>query len=72
MVKCAPQWRPFLVGMNLSCSQDGKTSFVLCFCPINAPMANFCCFVSLDLSLGAGGCPQYMHGFQTCGNLGSG
>ena len=72
MVNCAPQWQLFLVGMNVSCSEVGKTSFHLCFCPVNAPAANFCCFVPVHLSLGARGCPHYMHGFETFGNLCSG
>ena len=63
MVNCAPQWQLFLVCMNVSCSQVGKISFLLCFCPVNAPTANFCCLVPIHLSLGARGCPHYMYGF---------
>ena len=72
MVNCAPQLLLFLVCMNVSRSQVGKPSFLLCFCPVNAPIANFCCLVSVDLSLEARGCPHYMYGFQTFGNLCSG
>ena len=72
MVNCGPQWQMFLVGMNVSCSQGVKISSPLRFCPVNAPTANFCCLVHLQLSLGARGCPHYMYGFQTFGNLCSG
>ena len=30
MVNCAPKWQLFLVCMNVSCSQLGKTSFLIC------------------------------------------
>ena len=72
MVNCITQWYLFLVCMNVSISQVGKTSFLLLLCHVNAPRANFCCLVPVHLSLGAKGCPHYMYGIQTFGNLCSG
>ena len=63
MVNCASQWQLLLVCMNVSCSQVGKISFLLCLCPLNAPTTNFGCLLPIHLSLGARGCPHYMYGF---------
>ena len=52
MVNYAPQWQVFLVCMNVSCSQVGQFSFLLCFCLVNMPTSNFCCLVPVHLSLG--------------------